>query len=128
MNNISVLLIDDHKDYSHLIENELRRNGIKVNDRITHREFMQSSIITLPDVILISFRNTFTRALKSLVTVKKKYPSARIVVYACIFDKQSINEIIRNNVNGLVFNVEEKPDELLNAINVVSKDKKYFNF
>ena len=54
MKQISVLIIDDHKDYSHLIENELKRNGIKVNNRTTHREFLQSSIIKLPDVILIS--------------------------------------------------------------------------
>lgn len=127
MKKISVVLIDDNKNYRGALENFLTGHGVYVIRGFTHDLVDRVHFDVVPDIAIISFDTTYLLVEQTVAILRKKYPSVKILINSIHDDRSSINKILELGVDGFVFKIEKTPEQdLLKAVEALHQDRNFF--
>jgi len=126
MDEISVIIIDDSEFYRWLLRNFLKGHRIITTGHYTQESFKESTIVPASEIIVISHRENQPEILETILFIKEKYRTAKIIASVSVYDKAEVEAITQENIQGLVFKTEDDPDLIIKAIRAVNNNETYF--
>lgn len=128
MENLSVVLVDDHNDDRECLKNYLTKNGLKVLGSFTHGEFMKhAGLEAVPNIAIISFDVPQFQTELNVDFVRKKYPATKVLINSNYVDVKSVDKLIKMRIDGVVFKNRQDTGKTLEALVWLYENKKYFD-
>jgi DNA-binding NarL/FixJ family response regulator len=127
MGKIKILIADDNKSIRREIWSFLssQYNFDVIGEAGTGIEAIGVAMEAHPDVILMDIVMPKMSGLESSQVILKKHPEIKIILLTYFFDEDYINEFSQKGISGC-FTKESPLNELINAIETVISDAKYF--
>jgi DNA-binding NarL/FixJ family response regulator len=121
MNNIRVLIVDDH----HIVREGLRSlletepNIEVVGEAKNGEEAVNMTADLSPDIVLMDIRMPIMHGIEATSQIKARTPLARVIILSSFDQEEEVFEAIRCGASGYVLK-DVIPEQLVRAINTVS--------
>lgn len=128
MNNIRVLVVDDHDIVRYGICSVLKSSAdVDVVGEASNGVEAVSKFEELnPDVMLLDISMPEMNGIETTRTIIKKYPDARILILTMHLNEEYLNQVLSAGASGYILKNTEI-GEMLNAIRSVAKGKQIFS-
>jgi two-component system response regulator NreC len=129
MHKIKILLIEDHtivRSGLSLFFNS-QPDLVVVGESDEGQEGLQKIHIVHPDIVILDL--SMPRGMDGFTTlqeIKRSFPDLPVLILTMFDDESCLKEIIRLGAQGLVLK-QTDPNQLLEAIHVLTQGKKYFD-
>jgi DNA-binding NarL/FixJ family response regulator len=127
MNQVKILIVDDHKIVrlgikSYLVGND---NFIVCGEAENAENIIKTTKENAPDIILMDIVMPGLSGIEATKKLKKEYPDIKVLILTSNTDQNSIIESVEAGADGFL-SKEASKDEFINALNHISKGEKYF--
>ena len=117
LNNIKILLVDDHPLFVQGMESFLDSNGFDVVATAkSGAEALLKYEMIEPDLVLMDIQMEYCDGLETMGMIKKDYPNAKIIFLSAFEDDISVVKALNAGANGFLLKGME-PEEFLDEIN-----------
>lgn len=126
--NIKVLIVDDHAIFRAGVGALLRReDDIEIIAEVADgRDAVQSTILTLPDIILMDLSMPNTNGIETIETIKKRLPYVKILVLTVHKEEEYVRGALKAGADGYSLK-DDTHEELLIAIRNIISNKTYLS-
>ena len=126
MEDITVVIVDNFKDNSWILENRLTSTGTIVIGRFTHEQFVREELAQLPDIAIVALDGGIEECRQTIYYIKEKFPSIKIVVNSSIYDQQIIQAVTHLGIHGMIFEAIQNQEDLIKGVLNVFNGKDFF--
>jgi DNA-binding NarL/FixJ family response regulator len=128
LNPIHLAIVDKHVLFRKTLKGYLSEHKnftVVVQTSNTFELFDQLSRSTV-DILLMGIAAPGSNANNNLDMIRTRYPSLKVIVLSMSTDMDLISNMLESGIYGYICKADE-PEELINAIRVVSEDRIYRN-
>ena len=128
INNIKILLVDDHAVVRDGIRSRLTQsssfNG--VGESVNGREALIKCEELMPDVVLMDISMPVMNGMDAAKVLREKYPDLKVIILTMHEHKEYIQGVIRCGAQGYILK-DVSAQEMINAIKTVVNGETYYS-
>jgi two-component system, NarL family, response regulator NreC len=127
-NMIKILIVDDHKIFRDTLKTSLESvdEFQIIGDAVDGLQAIEMVDSLLPDVVIMDIFMKNLNGIESARQIIKKYPRVKIIILSMLAEESFIKQALSIGVSGYLLK-ECGINELIDSINSVINDKKYFS-
>lgn len=128
MKKTKILLVDDHQIVIDGLRSilETEEQFEICGEANNGRDALQIARVLSPDIIVMDIDMPVMNGMVAAQEFKKNHPEVKIIILSLHYEKSIIQHLVKLGVEGYLLKNSSK-EEVINAVQIVKNDKKYFS-